>query len=199
MAEEMFGIICYGEKRMMDSLHMLGNRDILQRWKVGLLCSVKCPGAIVLETYDLCQRLRAEGVTVMSGFHAPMEQECMRILLSSPHPHIWCLARGLLQRLPDKLADSQRAVDEGRLLVVSPFAATVKRITREQARVRNRLVAEMSDVLVVPYAAPSSSMEALSRETLAAGGAVFTVEHAANADLLALGAAPLAQLPLSAA
>ena len=48
-----------------NALHLLGDAGILDRWKVGLLCSVKCPGAIVVETYDLCQRLRAEGVTVV--------------------------------------------------------------------------------------------------------------------------------------
>ncbi len=177
-----------------NALHLLGDAGILDRWKVGLLCSVKCPGAIVVETYDLCQRLRAEGVTVVSGFHAPMEKECMRILLCSPHPHVWCLARGLMQRLPDTLVDCQRAVEEGRLLLVSPFDASVKRITREQARVRNALVAELAEVVVIPYAAPDSSMERLSRRLLAGGKAVFTVAAAANAALLDAGARPLGDL-----
>ena len=175
-------------------LQMLGERGILGRWKVGLLSSVKSPGSIVVATYDLCQRLRVEGVTVVSGFHSPMEQECMRILLRSPHPHVWCLARGMMQRLPDTLVDCQRAVDEGRLLLVSPFGASVKRITREQARVRNELVAELSDVVIIPYASPGSSVERLSRVLLEAGKPLFTVQDGANEALLEAGARPLEAL-----
>ena len=63
---------------------------------LALFCSVKCPGKLIMDTYDLAQHLRDIGVTVISGFHSPMEQECLHILLRSPNPVIWCLARGLL-------------------------------------------------------------------------------------------------------
>ncbi len=75
---------------------------MLDRPKVVLFCSVKCPGKLILNTYDLAKRFRDEGVSVISGFHSPMEQECLRILLRSPHPVIWCLARGVYRKLPSK-------------------------------------------------------------------------------------------------
>ena len=78
-------------------LDTLGDVEILKRPKVGLFCSVKCPGKLILETYDLCRRFRDEGIIVASGFHSPMEEECLRILLRSPHPVVWCLARGLFK------------------------------------------------------------------------------------------------------
>lgn len=179
---------------MAETLDMLGDAGILERRKVALLCSQKCPGALILETYDLCQHFRATGVTVISGFHSPMEQECLRILLRSTHPQIWCLARGLMQRIPSKPVDCQQAVADGRLLVISPFPATAKRITADMAVVRNRTVANLADAVVIPYAAPGSRMEALSRDLLAAGKPLYTFDHQSNADLLASGAQPVNRL-----
>ncbi len=57
-------------------LATLGNLEILQQQKLAFFCSVKCPGAIILQTYDLARALRDAGVTVISGFHSPMEKEC---------------------------------------------------------------------------------------------------------------------------
>ena len=78
-----------------ESVTVVGDVHILRQPKVALFCSVKCPGKLILETYDLAKRFRNEGVLVISGFHSPMEQECLRILLRSPHPAIWCFARGM--------------------------------------------------------------------------------------------------------
>ena len=77
----------------------LGDLHILQRKSLALFCSVKCPGNLIVQTYDLAQKLRAAGVTVIGGFHSPMERECLRILLRSPHPVIICPARSLPKRL----------------------------------------------------------------------------------------------------
>lgn len=46
----------------------LGNAAILQEKMRGLLCSVKCPGDIILKTFDTARALRDAGVTVIGGF-----------------------------------------------------------------------------------------------------------------------------------
>lgn len=170
----------------------LGDTAILDRPKVALLCSAKCPGKLILDTYDLAKLFRETGVTVVSGFHSPMEEECLRILLRSPHPVVWCLARGILKRIPSKPVDRRAAVAEGRLLIVSAFKDTVRHVTAETATTRNRLVADLAAVVVVPHAAPGSKIEALSMELLAAGKRLYTFEHPANAALLQAGAHPIA-------
>jgi len=68
-----------------------------------------------------------------------MEQECLRILLRSPHPVIWCLARGMYRRLPTTPVDCRPAVDDGRLVIVSPFLEQIRHVTAETAMTRNRL------------------------------------------------------------
>ncbi len=173
------------------TLHTTGNAAILDRPNVALFCSVKCPGKLILDTYDLAKRFRDEGVTIISGFHSPMEQECLRILLRSPHPVIWCLARGLYQQIPSKPVDCRPAVAEGRLVMVTPFPDTVRHITAKTATMRNRLVAELASAIVVAHASPGSKMEALCRDILATGKPLYTFDHPANAALIEAGAAKI--------
>lgn len=184
--------------KIAPDIYVVGNAAALDRPKIALFCSVKCPGKLILDTYDLAQRLREQGVTVISGFHSPMEQECLLILLRAPHPAIWCLARGMYRRVPSKPVDCRSAVAEGRLVVVTPFEESVRHITQETAATRNRLVAEMADAVVVAHAAPGSKMEALSRDILAADKPLYTFEHPDNAALLSVGAKEIATLDLCA-
>jgi hypothetical protein len=169
-------------------LRVRGDAAVLDNIQLALFCSVKCPGQLILDTYDLCQRFRAEGVIVISGFHSPMEQECLRILLRSPHPVVWCLARGMIRRIPVEPVDCRQAASEGRLAIVSPFPVTVRRITAQTATIRNRLVADLAAAVLVTHAAPGSKIEALCRELLAAGKPLYTFDHPANAALLQAGA-----------
>ena len=161
-----------------------GDDSILTHRMVALLSSVKCPGKLILETYDLCQRLRNAGVTVISGFHSPMEKECFRILLRSPNAVVWCLARGMINRVPLEL---RRAIDESRLLIVSPFRDSVRRSTKETAILRNRAVAEMADEVVVTHAAAGGKTEAFCRELLDSGKPLYTFDHPANKELMRAG------------
>src|SRR5687767_12728345 len=71
----------------------IGDASLLSRPCLGLVCSVKCPGSIVLQTYDAIRALRDAGVVVTGGFHSPMERDCLEFLLRGTQPVIWCLAR----------------------------------------------------------------------------------------------------------
>ncbi len=173
------------------TLNIVGDATILDRPKIALFCSVKCPGKIILDTYDLAKRFRNEGVLVISPFHSPMEQECLRILLQSPSPAIWCLARGLYRQIPSSPVDCRTAVAEGRLIMVTPFPETVRHITEKTATARNRLVVETASAVVVAHAASGSKMEALCREILAGGKPLYTFDHPANAALIEAGAAKI--------
>jgi hypothetical protein len=166
-------------------LSIKGNADILKRPKIALLCSGKCPGQLIRDAHDLAQRLRDAGVTVISGFHSPMERECLGVLIRSPHPVVWCLARGMVKTVPREL---RRALDEGRLLIVSSFPEKARRVTAQTAMMRNRRVADMACAVIVPHAAPGSKMEALCRELLAAGKPLYTFDHPANTALIHAGA-----------
>ncbi len=180
------------------SIRVAGDAAVLERPMVAVFCSVKCPGKLILDTYDLTTRLRDEGVTVISGFHSPMEQECLRILLRSTNPVVWCLARGLYSKIPTSPVNCCQAATDGRLVMVTPFADDVRRITKETTAMRNRVVVGIASAVVIAHAAPGSKMESLCREILAAGKPLYTFEHPANAHILSAGAKVINALDISA-
>ncbi len=171
-----------------ERLSLLGNPDVLQHKTLALFCSVRCPGTLIVQTYDLAQKLRHAGVTVISGFHSPMERQCLAILLRSPHPVIVCPARSLPKRVPSEF---RRPLKEGRLLVLSPFAEDVNRADEQTAWERNRFVAALADRIFAAYAAPNSNTECFCREIIAWKKPLYTLGGGANENLLVLGAKPI--------
>lgn len=171
----------------------LGNLDILRNKTVAVLCSVKCPGSLILQTYDLAQHWRQAGVTVIGGFHSPTERECLTILLRGTQPIIICPARSM-QGMRVR-AEYKKPLEQGRLLLLSPFAETPRRITAEMAVTRNRFVAALADVIFVAHAEPKSMTEQFCRDILVRRKALYTLESEANAHLIALGAKPFTAPP----
>jgi predicted Rossmann fold nucleotide-binding protein DprA/Smf involved in DNA uptake len=138
-----------------------------------------------LQTYNLAQKWRDQGVTVISGFHSPMERECLNILLRSPHPVIICPAH----RLPHRIEPEFKCpLDEGRLLMLSAFPDSIKRATVETAHQRNRIVAALADAIFVAYAEPGSKTEFFCREVVAWGKLLHTLAGHSNQNLIAIGA-----------
>ncbi len=72
-----------------------GDLLILDITLIGFFCSVYCPGDAILKTYDLARMLRETDVTIVGDFQAPMEKECLDLLLRGSVPMVVCPARGL--------------------------------------------------------------------------------------------------------
>jgi len=167
----------------------LGNREILNNKKVGFFCSSKCPGDLIIKTYDLAKKWQDDGVTVIGGFHSPMEQECLTILLRGKQSVIVCPARGI-ENMRLK-ADYKTPLAESRLLYLSPFPGKEKRMTADLALARNRFVAALADNIFVAHAAEGGKIEAFCCELAARGKSLTTLESDANDNLVALGAQAL--------
>lgn len=167
----------------------IGDAALLDRPLLGLVCSVRCPGGIILAAYDLAVALREAGVPATGGFHSPMEREMLRLLLRGRQPVVICPARGVAgMRVP---AEWRGAIAEGRLVVASPFVADVRRATAQTAVARNRFVAALAAAVLVVHAAPGGKTEALCREVAGWGRPLAALADPANAGLAALGARAL--------
>jgi predicted Rossmann fold nucleotide-binding protein DprA/Smf involved in DNA uptake len=143
------------------NLSLIGSPRLLAERKVGLFCSVRCPDAAALRAYDACRKLRDEGMTLISGFHSPVEKECLKIILEGTQPIIVCLARSVRKmRIP---AEWRPALDGGRLLIVSRFEQSPRRADSGTARRRNELVAALSDEVLIIHAEPGGGIERISR------------------------------------
>jgi predicted Rossmann fold nucleotide-binding protein DprA/Smf involved in DNA uptake len=141
-------------------LHAFGNTALLQTPLLALFCSARCPGEAILRAYDEASHWRDTGRGVISGFHSPMENECLRILLRGPQPVVICPAHGLPLRLPPVWREP---LATGRLLIVTPFGAAVRRATREFADLRNLLVAALADELWFAHVTPGGQMARLAQ------------------------------------
>ena len=147
----------------------VGSRDILYKLPIAFFCSVRCPGNLILKSYDLAQKWRAEGQPVIGGFHSPVEKEVLRIMLRSTVPVCIVLARSLPQRIP---SEYRKPIEQGRLLLLSPFNGRIKRATQESAVQRNRVVAGLAEKVFVAYATVGSKTEAFC-QALAGSGKVW--------------------------
>ncbi len=141
-------------------LSALGNLDLLELPRTALFCSVRCPGHAILTTYDQAAKWRDTGRCVISGFHSPVEKECLRILLRGSQPIIICPARTLPQRVPPEWRQPLAA---GRLLILSAFRPNEKRITTELALRRNEFVAALADELWFAHITPGGQMANLAQ------------------------------------
>jgi len=175
--------------KRIESVRSRGNGRVLRRPKLALFSSRKCPGDIILKTFDLAQSLRNQGVTVIGGFHSPMEQECLRILLRGEQPVIICPARSI-----DRMRvrpEWEAPMAEGRLLLLSPFAPEKNRVSAERAQVRNRFVAAVADAIFIAYAESGGNAEALAREAVKWNKSLFTFDSPNNDRLMKLGFRPV--------
>jgi len=136
-------------------MNYLGNRDILNNYKIGFLCSRKVPANIILKTYDWAIEQRDNGICVVSGFHSKIEKDVFDILAKGTQPIILLLARGMMKRFDKKLS---KMINENRLLIISQFESKVTRPTIQTAIKRNELIAEISDKIFIPYSSEKSSL-----------------------------------------
>lgn len=151
----------------------------------GFFCSARCPCDLTLKACDFASSARDAGLTVVSGFHSPVEQDCLNLLLKGKQRIVLCPAREIGRwRIPLGLRSS---VAEGRLEIRSEFKDE-RRVTADTAQRRNEYVAQIADQVPMVYATPAGKLEALAHRLLADGKPVLTFESPYNASLLDRGA-----------
>ncbi len=167
----------------------LGNLDILKKPLLGFFCAVKCPGEIILRAYDLARTLRDAGITVIGGFHSPIEKDCFDLLIKGSQPIILCPARSLENMLIKK--KFRKPLDEGRLLFLSPFAKKIKRQTGQTSQLRNQFMGIIANVVFVAHAVADGKIEEMSDEILTLNKPIYTFENEYNNTLIEMGAQPI--------
>jgi predicted Rossmann fold nucleotide-binding protein DprA/Smf involved in DNA uptake len=88
-------------------------------------------------------------------------------------------------------------LQDGRLLLLSPFSATQRRMTEETALTRNLVVAALAETVLVVHAAPGSKTEAFCRELVRWGKPLRTFDSPHNANLVEMGAGVLRDIVVS--
>ena len=120
-----------------------GNKDLLNRQKIGFLASRKIASPAILPTLDWAVEIsKRTDVAVVSGFHSRLEKDVLKFLLQGRCGIIIVLARGMYRKLPKVY---EEAMNENRLLVIALEKDTVIRVSEYTAHRRNEYVINISD------------------------------------------------------
>ncbi len=150
---------------------------------------MRCPGDVILKTYDLARVLRETDVTIVGGFQSPMEKDFLDLLLRGSASVTVCPARRLgNMRIPKSW---KKPLDAGRLLILSFFDDNIRRPTAAIAVRRNAYVAALADRLLIAYAEKSGKIETLCKQTLTEAKPVFALDSPENVHLVEWGVLPV--------
>lgn len=140
-----------------------GETALLMAPLLGLIASRECPGHVLLETLDRVPEWVEAGRVIVSGFHSPLEQQVLRSVLRRSGRVVKVLARGFGGKCADyrPQAEEREALAAGRMLVITACAQEVRRITRETALARNRLVLDLATEIVAPHVAAGSPLASM--------------------------------------
>lgn len=175
-------------------LWAIGDSRSLSTSKTGLLCSSQCPASLIVAMHDLALSWGMAAKTVLSGFHSPVEKECLRIVLRGKGQVIVCPARSIEGlRIP---VAWRSPLKDGRLLILSSFEAKHRRLTVELAQQRNEFVIAMADEVFITHASPSGKLESLAKEIVTSDKPCYTFESKHNKNLLKVGFRPISKVLL---
>jgi len=136
----------------------LGSQALLSEPLTAFFSSRQCPGAAIRAAMDWALAQARSRQPVVSGFHSPLEQSVLTVLLQARCPVVTVLARPVAgAHLPPEWAES---LAQGRMAVVSA-ATRSGRLTEELAAQRNEWVVSLARQIVVAHASPGGRLAAL--------------------------------------
>ena len=163
-----------------------GNLRLLNEPLTALFCSNRCPGDLILKTYDLARAMRDAGVPVIGGFQTPMERECLRLLLRGKQPVVVCPARGI-DNMTASTATGVPPYTTAACWSCRPSRPRPDAQQQCSQRNRNDLVADLSQRIFIAHAAPGSRTESFARKLIESGKPLLTLVSPANTSLVEMG------------
>ncbi len=134
----------------------VGNPDLITNHKIAIFCSNHCQASVILKTLDEIVRLRDAEATILSGFQSPLEKECLLTLLRGNSPVIIFPARSIINmRIPPNW---KQALNSGRMLIISNFSDKVRRPDKASSRIRNEIIANLADEVIMAKSIGSSHL-----------------------------------------
>lgn len=154
----------------------LGAADLLRQPLTAFFASRRCPGHAIRAATDWALHRARAGDAVVSGFHSPLEQSILRLLIEARSPAVVVLARPVATA---RLRVAWRvALDAGRLAIVSQVERS-RRLTEDAAARRNDLAARLARHIVIAYAHPGGSLSEQCRRWAEEGLALSGLDGSA--------------------
>jgi hypothetical protein len=133
----------------------VGNASLLDNPTTAFFVSRQCPGAAICAAMDWAVEQAHSRSTVLSGFHSPLEQSVLEVVLTAGTPFVMVIARKLEQaQIP---LNWLLAVQNGMAAIVS-IENTTQRLTSKLAAIRNDWVAEHASRIIVAHASATGML-----------------------------------------
>ena len=134
----------------------VGTQSLLALPLTAFFASRRCPGAAIRAGTDWALTQARAKHAVVSGFHSPLEQSALKLLLQAQSPVVAVIARPLEGARLDR--DWLTAIAEGRMAVVSSHTAK-HRLSEMLAVERNEVVALLASRIVIAHAEPGGTLD----------------------------------------
>jgi predicted Rossmann fold nucleotide-binding protein DprA/Smf involved in DNA uptake len=167
----------------------LGDPAILNRRLLGIISARQIDSDLALKSSHLINELSSlTEVSFVSGWHSPLEEEALRLLLTHGQLIVFCVPKSLHRFVPP--AELESRVRNGEALLLTHCSPKAKRISRDASIRRNQLVMGLATAVLVLSAPARSASFALAKSALRYGKPVLTLEHRMNKELLGCDALP---------
>lgn len=136
-------------------LNGVGEQAFLAAPLTAFFASRQCPGTAIRTAMDWALGQAQARRVVVSGFHSPLEQSVLHLLLEAHSPVVAVLTRPVAGAQLKPVWKT--AITEGRMAVVSASIES-QRLTSEQATLRNDLVAQLAETIVIAHASSNGGL-----------------------------------------
>ena len=165
-----------------------GELSLLKNQLLGVVSARKIEPDLALKTTELLEQLTSISLTFIGGWHSPLEEEALRVLLRAPAKIVFCVSKSLEKFVPSP--DIDFFVTQGRGLLITHCSPKAARISRNASLRRNEVVLHLAKGLLVLSAPARSASLKLAQAAIALRKPVFAPEHRINDELLTAGALP---------
>jgi predicted Rossmann fold nucleotide-binding protein DprA/Smf involved in DNA uptake len=133
----------------------VGNAALLEQPLTAFFASRRCSGKAIRTAMDWAVEQARNKTPLIGGFHSPLEQSVLEVMLMAHAPVVMVIARRL--ETAQLTAAWRDAVQAGTVAVVC-MEDTTQRLTAERAMRRNYWIAAHATQIVVAEAAPDGGL-----------------------------------------
>lgn len=133
----------------------VGAIELVKGPLAAFFASRQCPGTAILAATDWALQTARRCSPLIGGFHSPLEQSVLRLLLAAGSPVVVVLAR------PVENATFRREWRDAlanRTMAAISTSTTSDRLTEQAARDRNELAARLADRILIAHASPGGQL-----------------------------------------
>src|SRR5919108_4484484 len=126
----------------------VGDPALLNYPLLGIIAARQNDSDLASKTSQLLGQLAPlKNVAFVSGWHSPLEEDALGILLAQEASIVLCIAKSLDRFIPS--IGIENRIAEGKALILTHCGPKVSRITRNASLRRNELIVELTKALLV--------------------------------------------------